>query len=797
MSFARAIGPIILLLWMVWPAAAQDIAQAGITLSAAAGFDGYYKGEYWLPVTVTVANSGPSVEGEVRVVAGNGPGQEIVYSSPLSLPSQSSKQVVLFVYLQDWNTRLTATLVDDQGRELGRTQTGALNRLAADGLLYGVVSPEAGALQFLASVKGERSEAAVAALELADLPAVAAAWNALDVLVLHDVDTGQWAAGQLAALTAWVEAGGQLVVTGGPGWAKTTAALSDLLPVSVTGSQTTDDLPALSQATGEPFRDPGPYLVAASTLRRGELLIHQDGLPLLARQAVGRGSVYFLALDPTLVPLAGWDGQAIIWDRVAAGAPELPPWGMGAQSGYAADSAVTSLPSLTVPSSLQLLLFLFLYAIVVGPVNYFVLKGLKRRELAWITIPAVVVFFSALAYLTGFRLKGNAVIVNQMSIAYGHANSQAMRVQSLVGLYSPRRAEYDLVFPGDTAVRPFSQEFGPGLLSAGNLEAVERSADVRLINVRVDVSGMETFVAESYRPAPAVRGQATLEWSSEQAHLQIEVQNQSNFTLEDATVLIGATAVPLGDLEAGQSRSQRQNLTGLGSSSGFSPAPYSTAPLALHYETLLGSADYMNDPALFPRWQLLESLAAPYGPGSSTPTAAAVTLVGWSTQSQVAVNVEEIGFLAQATTLYLLELPFAHRVNQSSSLSLPPALISATVLPEGSVYVSGPSYFGLSAGWVAFEFQPWSDFGAMTVSELKIALRAQGMVSSPAPTIFLWNWSEQSWMRLEDGDWGMTAVPDPTPFTGPGNRIRIRLDNNSIAYLDIQEVYPVLTVGRP
>lgn len=783
------------MLWVGRPAA----AQAGVTLAAAAGFDGHYKGEYWLPVTVTVANNGPSAEGAVQVVAGNGPGQEIVYSSPLSLPSQSSKRVVLFVYLQDWSTRLTVLLVDDEGREIGRTQTGSLNRLAADGLLYGVVSPAAGALPFLASVKGDRSEAAVASLELADLPEVAAAWNALDVLVLHDIDSGQLTAGQLAALTAWVGAGGQLVVTGGPGWAKTTAALTDLLPVSVTGSQTIEDLPALRQAAGEPFRAPGPYLVATSTLRQGELLYHQDGLPLLAHQAVGRGSVYFLALDPTVAPLADWDGQTILWARVAAGAPRLPPWGMGAQSGYAASKAITALPSLTLPSSFQLLVFLLLYAVVIGPVNYFVLKWLKRRELAWVTIPAVVVFFSALAYLTGFRLKGNSVIVNQMSIAFGGASGEALRVQSLVGLYSPRRAEYNLVFPGDTVVRPFSQEFGPGLLSAGHLEAVERSADVTLTNVRVDVSGMETFVAESYRPAPAVTGQATLEWSGGQAQLQIEVQNHSDFTLENVTALIGATAVPLGDLEAGQSRRQSHSLTGVGSSPGFggtfSPTPYSTAPFAMHYETLLGSADYMNDPVLFPRWQLLESLAAPYGAGGSTVTAAAVTLVGWSAQPQVAVNVKATEFLTQATTLYLLELPFANQVNRGGSLTVPPALMSAAVLPEGSVYVSGPSYFGLSAGWAAFEFQPWAALAERPAYGLTVVLRPQGTATSTPPHLSLWDWSEQRWVLLESNSWGELVVPDPLRFVGPGNRVRIRLDNNSTSYMDIQEVYPVLVVS--
>ena len=60
------------------PAAAEDDP---ISLTAQVGFDGFYKEQLWTPVRVTVANSGPDVEGFLVVeLPGNAPSS----ASPLS-----------------------------------------------------------------------------------------------------------------------------------------------------------------------------------------------------------------------------------------------------------------------------------------------------------------------------------------------------------------------------------------------------------------------------------------------------------------------------------------------------------------------------------------------------------------------------------------------------------------------------------------------------------------------------------------------------------------------------------------
>jgi hypothetical protein len=782
---------------------AQEAGE--LTLSATAGYDGYYKDGHWIPVYVAAANSGAPVEGELRIVTGSSPSDRVVYTSPISLPTQSDKRVTFYVFLPGFTSELELLLLDDNGDLVASTEA-SLRRISADTLLYGVVSDEPGALDLLENVTGSRRQAAVAYLDVAHLPDVGAAWRPLDVLVFSGADSGRLAPEQREALAAWLNTGGQLVVAGGSSWQQTVAAFSEWLPVTPTGSRTIDDLPGLRRQTGSAFRDPGPYLVTESSLRTGEVLVHEEGLPLLARGAAGRGAVYFLALDPNAAPLLDWAGSAELWRPVAQRVPETATWMQGPRNGYSAGQAVGSISSLILPSTLWLLLFVLFYIIAVGPLNYLVLRRLRRRELAWISIPAIVLFFTVVAYLTGFRLRGNEVIVNQMALAFGHVDGEQMRVTSLLGLYSPSRSSYDVNLPPDVLVRPFDRSggnVGGALTGAGNLEAVERSSGTTLRRVRVDVSGMETFVADTYRPLPAITGEATLHLDSGGGRLEVHVQNNDSISLEDAGLLFGPVFVPLGDLEPGASETKVQRLTSrqAAAAAGSSTVgvPYSmpgSAPLSSFYADLLGTSRFYDDPEAFPRFQFLESLSAigPYGgTGTARSNQSTLLLLGWSETAYLDVGLSRPVGENPATTFYVLEIPVTSFTARGSGVEVPLEMMSWELLNQNGVYAPGISDFYLPFGWVEFEYEPWPLFQDMEVTGLALELRAQGSTTSQVPPeAALWDWDEERWIAVPDVVWGRMDISDFTTYLGERNQVRIRLQNGG-SDVNIRVVYPSLS----
>lgn len=798
-------------IWLVAsPAFAQGEEVPGIELQVAAGFDGYYRAEYGLPVRITASNRGAAIEGRLQITINAASASDrVVYSAPINLPTQSNKRVTLYPHLTGFVNELGIDLVDGGGRLIESTTTGRLSQLSGDDLLYAVISPDPGELSLLENSTGKRAKATVAFLEIDDIPEVAAAWSAIDVLVLNDVDTGTLTAGQIEALHGWVSTGGQLVVTGGPGWQKTIAAVSEMLPVSATGSASVDDLPSLSDGAGIPFRDPGPYLVTTSSLISGELLYHQDGLPLLARRGMGLGNVYFLALDPKLAPLLDWDGSEEIWAEVASRVPEAPVWARGVRNSYAASTAVTSLPSLALPSFLQLSLFLLIYVAVVGPGNYLLLKRINRRELAWITIPTLVIVFSGMAYATGFQLKGNEIIVNQMSIGYGRLGAEKMRVQTLVGLYSPRRATYDLIFPFEALARPFQRDFGR-LGGSGNIDAISRSNELTITGVRVDVSDTETFVADSYQPGPAMEGQAILGLNGSNIELEIAIRNESDIFLENVSLMLGSSVVSLGHLGPGQDASRTHIVGTVASAAGspgipsvparaIIPVTGSGSPLTYHADQIVGTSDYYNDREAFPRWQLLQAIEGDaFGPPGSRGSSATlatdvVTLIAWSDTPLLEIGLENEQPTSLSTALYLLEIPLTQRVLSGTDVSLPVSLLNWTVLADSGIYQPTIQNLYLDRGWVEFEYEPWAEFKGMRVKRLEIVLNQQDSSTQAAPEIRLWNWKDSIWDTIDAADWGTTSIDQLDPYVGPGNAVRIRLQDRDSSGTAIGGVYPIIT----
>ncbi|RMG95344.1 MAG: hypothetical protein D6706_12165 [Chloroflexi bacterium] len=760
-------------------------------MSVRAGYDGFFRMEEWIPVFIHVANEGPAIEGELRITINNAGSEKLTYTSPVSLPTKSNKRVVMYVLLPSFRSRITVHLYDDEGNRVHSANSELLKVINSDELLYGVVTSDPSEFSVLENAKLTYKRASAAFLTLDELPENGVAWRALNVVVLDDVDTSQLTNDQRQAMLNWVSDGGQLVVTGGAGWQKTAVPLADILPVTVTGSQSIETLPALETATNQPFRDPGPYLVAISTLRNGELIFHQDGLPLLARRSLGRGSVFFLAPDPKLPPLADWDGSVAIWEAVLSQISSTPFWRNGVQNMYAAGTAVTALPSLALPSVPQIALFLFAYVIIIGPVNYHILKRFNRRELAWLTIPAIIIFFSGLSYLVGNQMRGTNIILNQLNVAYGQLDAPTMKVQSIIGLYSPQRHTYDLTLPPNSLIRPFDYNFGT-TISGGNIRDIQYSNNIIVNDIRTDISEIKTFLADTYIPAPNITGQATIINKNGTLNLEITIQNNSDLTLENAAILMGSTAYSLGHIPPGSSTTHANTFT----TSLTSPTYTSFAPLSENAHILLGTSNYYSDREVFPRWQLLQAIeTSSRFPGNTlTANNDRITLIAWTNQTLMDIQPDTNNYETIGTTLYLLDIPltntFVQTTDNTQSVTIDPSLLNWRVLSNSTVYEINIYNLYLDNGWVQFSYKPWDIFKEFQAEELIIVVESSD-VTLPV-SVSLWNWEQRTWEELENLKPGANKINNPAPYIGPGNEVQIEI-RATTGGVSIDAIYPLLT----
>lgn len=303
--------------------------------------------------------------------------------------------------------------------------------------------------------------------------------EAADMVILHDFPHAALSPNQLSALRGYVAAGGALLVLGGANWQRlSTSPLADLWPVTPesSGTATAGEVSTLFNRYARfPKSDPGDTLSGAPVVltrakvksngqyKLWQVRIGTESSPLIAKSHYGAGQVLFLAFDPTQPPFLGWRGLprlfADLFNQTAKpqqiemassfqnDEQNQYSYNTDQQSATASDQLLETLKKakqLRTPPVSQIAWFLALYVFFLVPVNYVVLRYFDRRELAWITIPVIVLIFSVVSYGAALRIKGTAILTRQVNVVQTSSGSPAARGDAMLWLFSPRKTTYDI-----------------------------------------------------------------------------------------------------------------------------------------------------------------------------------------------------------------------------------------------------------------------------------------------------------------------------------------------------------------
>jgi len=540
------------------PAAAQT------AMTVEGGLGGSYRAESWVPLRVTLTHAGAPVRAELRArFRLYGEGATECRLPPRDLAAGANEAHTLYIRAPETYTghALIVDLLRD-GRKL--TSTEPPLRLAGPEayLVAGVGRPEATAfLNALTTVQLRprpgsplaRSGQMVNAPPVVGLLTPAALpdrWQALqgaDLVVLAGVGERELSSEQAGALRDYLTAGGTLVVTGGLNWNRlATPFYRDLLPIRVSAS-------AVAPGWRKGPRSAIPIATGAAT-PDARVLESAGRWPLVAERPYGLGRVVFTAFDCSTEPMASWRGLRDFWKDLLTGPrraslidaarPGSEARGWGPYEVLA--DAPYSVPQLDIPAFYMVALFLAGYILVLVPGNYFLLKRRDRREWAWLTTPLIVLAFSAGAYGIGYALKGGRTRAVQVGLLETRAGAQAGRLLAYTGLFSPRKAGYD--------VRPFWPRPGlPGALLDEPRGARPRTGlRVRwedgmqtLEDVGIDMWAMRVIEGETI--VPAGKGIRV-----EQGSGGARIVNDTPWLLEACQLTWGGTTRTVGDLRPGQ-----------------------------------------------------------------------------------------------------------------------------------------------------------------------------------------------------------------------------------------------------
>jgi hypothetical protein len=328
------------------------------------------------------------------------------------------------------------------------------------------------------------------------LPARWFGYQGVDLLVLTTArkefiaDLLTDATGRKEALVEWVRRGGRLVISAERNKDFVDKFLDNtkLLNCHLTGTVQRKQLTAVKiwaragiPFEGTPRKDnpfqkpdvefaelvPGPGVDALAKEAPNEK--DPKERPTIVQSGCGLGRVVLTAFDLDAPPFTSWAGSEDFWKKLAeemdirqvtqkdAAANPNPPQGKRPQQpqnvpgdnreqvelASKLQNSLEGFDDVPVISFGWVALFIFFYILIVGPIDYFVLKKLvKRLELTWVTFPAVVLTISGIAYFTAYWLKGNDLKINKIDVVDIDLNSSRAYGSTWFTVYSPRIQNY-------------------------------------------------------------------------------------------------------------------------------------------------------------------------------------------------------------------------------------------------------------------------------------------------------------------------------------------------------------------
>lgn len=588
-------------------AAAQDGGRTGgVEMIVRAGFGGLSVRDSiggWVPFRIELRNQGEPISGRlvVQVEVGASSPQGIDFVREVHLPTGSSQLHEIPVFLRSsqgqpvvrlttrrgsdetvitetrvpverqrsfMSERLEIAVVDSDSTALNDITSTEIARPSGrspfkkagsrvdddDEADDGFAAPPVGAQSRSGRQRGRffgqfRVTAQPVVISSEELPRDFVSYDTVGALVIGDAPLSQIAPEQARALRLWVASGGLLVLTGGSDFGGLRAAgLGDLMPVEAEGLTA---LPALTELTDVygAFDVSDSSLVMSGRMRNDARMLVGKTVPIAAEMEFGKGLVRYVAINPKLNPYRGWGGAKDLWSDLLLPAAEaerhrynalLSGWGRGNQG---IESYLFKLAAISPPSANYFLLFLLAYIVVVGPLNYIVLRWFRKLDLAWVTIPSVVIVFTAVSVAVAQITRGSDSIASDVAIIELYQSKGIARSLGGLLIMPSSKGTHEIAFNGrDTYVADFNR-------SASDPMEVERGPKGPLLRVQMNKWTSRSFQTHTITEDVPLLVDVDLSTPGSAA-----VRNLTEFQIRKAVVIAGSGASEVFDLDPGETR---------------------------------------------------------------------------------------------------------------------------------------------------------------------------------------------------------------------------------------------------
>jgi len=470
----------------------RSAADQALDLDVTIGLDRMRSPEGWTPIRVILTSS-DAVSGLLSIDTSGPAAPPVRVQAPFTTTPGRATPVDLAVPIGGFVPRLRIRAFDAQGRVLRTLNYGPNDGERALPDVFpgsGLVIAAVGRSSVMgANVRSEDEaqasagtspdaemllSATVLDIEPEALPTLWKGYDGIDVVVIDASVMERVSTQAIEAILTWTRAGGRLVLVADRPSANLARWLDAPLPAF--------DDPAVAPDSDALVR---PITIAPSMRAQGWTTRSMEDTPYMAEGPLAMGWMAILSADPSgLFPNspARADWARVLDPALASELAAMPedPWRgrhmdsevSGALDALADDLAVPNPPVFLILGLLALL------AAALGPVDFYVLKALSRRQRSWMSALAWIALFTAVAYALPFWMRPSQTSFRRLAIVDARAGEPVAWRTGVTGvlLGDPGALPLQGFAPGTWARPTVGGDFAQSFFESPTLLPLDRSA---------------------------------------------------------------------------------------------------------------------------------------------------------------------------------------------------------------------------------------------------------------------------------------------------------------------------------
>lgn len=645
----------------------QAQAAAPLEVKATAGISGKAKYQSVVPLQVTVKNNGADFSGDMAINSSNSYEAASALVVPIDIAAGEEKTFTFYLDGLADNGYSDADLFAfyegniEKGKKIAykgtkRLQSNFLDPTSTFVYTLTDKSDRLSALLRLSSFVPQNNVEIFNINQLKDytFPEDEQGLAMANVIVVDEVAIADLAQKQQEALLKWVQDGGTLLLGATDQVDATAGVFKDYLPMSLSQETTSISAETLTKLSGGGIFTQPISIHTATNLEGSLPVLTESNVVLASKKKIGGGEIIQTAFSLGDQPLASMDGYAALLAKMID-IQSISQHGMMNQGqspldqiSYELRSINELFPSFEVSVS-YMLIVIILYIIIIGPVLYFVLKKVDKREHAWWIIPVFSIVLSIGLFIVGAKDRIVQPQVQQ-SAFYKVNEDSSLNGYYVESILTNRSGDFIVNADKNTtavAMRNYNNFTG----TVGDLHEssyIKENANGSTLTLR----DLNYWSVQSFGGKTSAQniGKMDVDITLKNEKLTGTIKNNFPFELKDVTLISGVKEVKLGDIKANGTLQVDKELktTVLQKPSVFNNYNYS-------YPSQKDEVDPM-------RVERMKTLALPLVENDRQPI-----LTAWTDQAIVGAELETSANMSPIT---MLVQPFKGKVELSGPFTM-------------------------------------------------------------------------------------------------------------------------------